>query len=89
MTEIRYEIRAVVPEYRDQLHVLAKFLDSVNLPDDTDEIALIAAASEKAFSGDAIDPPHRQYVFAIFDLEADRAVGTSMILGQLGRRDAP
>ena len=28
MTEIRYEIRAVVPEYRDQLHVLAKFLAS-------------------------------------------------------------
>ncbi len=89
MTEIRYEIRAVVREDGDRLHVLAKFLDSVNLPDDSDEIALVAAASEKAFSGDAIDPPHRQYVFVIFDLEADRAVGTSMILGQLGRRDAP
>lgn len=89
MTEIRYEIRAVLREDRDRLHSLAKFLDSVNLPDDPDEIELVAAASESAFNGEATDVRRRQYVFVIFDLEANRAVGTSMILGQLGRRDAP
>jgi arginine N-succinyltransferase len=45
--------------------------------------------SEAAFTGNVGDPRRRQYVFVMIDLEKDRAVGTSMIIGQLGRKDAP
>jgi len=61
----------------------------VNLPNKRDEIEEAVMHSDDAFRGAVEDPRYRQYVFTLVDLEEDRAVGTSMILGQLGRRDAP
>jgi arginine N-succinyltransferase len=73
----------------ERLLDLAKYLDSVNLPNRREEIEEVVRASDDAFTGAVEDPCHRQYVFVLEDLEEDRAVGTSMIIGQLGRRDAP
>ncbi len=73
----------------ERLLELAHYLDSVNLPARPDEIEEVTKASDDAFTGAVSDPRYRQYVFVLEDLEEERAIGTSMIIGQLGRRDAP
>lgn len=84
----RYEIRAVRPDDAKDLAELASFLDSVNLPHDPAAIAPIIERSEQSFAG-LIEPSKREYRFVLRDLEEDRAIGTSLIVAQLGRRDAP
>ncbi len=85
----RYEIRAATRDDHADLLVLASYLDSVNLPNDPEVIERILELSEKSFSGEIQNPKRREYVFVLRDLDEGRAVGTSMIIGQLGRRDAP
>lgn len=84
-----YEIRGAVSADEDQLLVVAHHLNTVNLPADRDEIRGILELSQKSFSGAIKDPRRREYVFVVVDRAAQRIVGTSMIIGQLGRRDAP
>lgn len=86
---IRYEIRAATSADHADLLELARYLDSVNLPNDAATIAQILDLSERSFNGEIGDPRRAEYVFVLRDLEAKRAVGTSMVIGQLGRRDAP
>lgn len=85
----RFEIRAATPSDQDGLLRLAKYLDSVNLPDDPVAIEKTLATSEASFSGQIGDPRRREYVFVLWDRDEGRPIGTSMIVGQLGRRDAP
>ncbi|MGE0790638.1 MAG: arginine N-succinyltransferase [Sandaracinaceae bacterium] len=85
----RYEIRAALVSDADELFALAEHLNSVNLPHDRDEIVEILTASQRSFDGTIEDPRKRQYVFLLRDLERGAAVGTSMILAQLGTRDSP
>ncbi len=61
----------------------------MNLPDEPGHIARLLEASEKSFLGQIENPRRRKYVFLIRDCERGEAVGTSMIVAQLGRRDAP
>lgn len=86
---LRYEIRAVGSRDRDDLLELAGFLDSVNLPNKPRAIEPIIRTSERSFSGEIGDPRRRTYTFVLYDRQEQRAVGTSAIVGQLGRRDAP
>ncbi len=86
---IRYEIRAAGLGDEEQLLRLARFLDTVNLPHDRSHVQRLLEHAEKSFSGAIDDIHHRKYVFVLWDLERDVAVGTSMIVAQLGRRDAP
>jgi arginine N-succinyltransferase len=86
---IRYEIRAATSADRADLLELAHYLDSVNLPNDEATIAQILDLSERSWSGEIGDPRRAEYVFVLRDLQEKRAVGTSMVIGQLGRRDAP
>jgi arginine N-succinyltransferase len=85
----RYEIRAALRDDQQGLFELSEHLDSVNLPHDANEIAEILLASERSFNGDIPDPRKRQFVFVLWDLERKCAVGTSMVIAQLGSRDAP
>lgn len=87
--DIRYEIRAVTHDDEDDLLELARYLDSVNLPAERSEMQPIIALSDDSFSGAIEDPRHRRYVFVLRDLQENRAIGSSMIVSQLGRRDAP
>jgi arginine N-succinyltransferase len=82
-------IRGAVPADEDQLLRVARHLNTVNLPADRDEIRGILEHAQKSFSGAIKDPRRREYVFVIVDVERQEIVGTSMIIGQLGRRDAP
>ncbi len=85
----KHLIRAATHEDFDDLCELARFLDTVNLPDDPAAIRALLDVSEASFSGAIGDPRKREYVFVLRDLITNRAVGTSMVIGQLGRRDAP
>ncbi|MDH5670828.1 MAG: arginine N-succinyltransferase [Myxococcales bacterium] len=85
----RYEIRAATTADIDALAGLARHLDTVNLPDDPEAVERLLATSERSFSGQITDPCEREYVFVLRELESGRAVGTSMVIAQLGRRGAP
>ena len=87
--DARYEIRGVTGDDRAALLELARFLDSVNLPNDAAAMEPIIRRSERGFSGTEGDPRRREHVFVLYDRQEKRAVGTSLIVGQLGRRDAP
>ncbi|MBK6691830.1 MAG: arginine N-succinyltransferase [Myxococcales bacterium] len=84
-----FEIRSAGPADEDELYALARHLNTVNLPNDRDEIRHILEVSQKSFTGAIKDAKRREYVFVLVDHETKRIVGTSMIFGQLGRRDAP
>jgi arginine N-succinyltransferase len=86
---LRYEIRGAVPSDQSELLRLARHLNSVNLPDEPGHISRLLEASEKSFLGQIENPRRRKYVFLIRDLTRGEAVGTSTIVAQLGRRDAP
>lgn len=86
---IRYEIRAATLADEDTLLALARFLDTVNLPNDREAVRRILSLSERSFRRDITDPRQREYVFVLHDLVEGRAVGTSLVVAQLGRRDAP
>jgi arginine N-succinyltransferase len=83
------EIRAAGPEDEEQILSLAQHLNTVNLPNDRGHIHRLLEHSKKSFAGEIRSPTHRKYVFGLWNLETGDAVGTSMIVAQLGRRDAP
>lgn len=85
----RYEIRGAISSDLDQLLGLARHLNSVNLPNEPGHIARLLELSERSFAGQIENPRRRKYVFLIRDRATEQAVGTSMIVAQLGRRDAP
>lgn len=84
-----YEIRGAVLSDEDGLLDLAKHLDTVNLPNDRETIAHILDHANKSFTGSIKDPKRREYLFVLVETATGRLIGTSMIFGQLGRRDAP
>jgi arginine N-succinyltransferase len=84
-----YEIRGAVSSDEDQLLAVARHLNTVNLPDDREAIRGILDQATKSFTGAIKDPKRREYVFVLRDVKKDLIVGTSMVIAQLGRRDAP
>jgi arginine N-succinyltransferase len=84
-----FEIRAATREHHASVCELARHLNSVNLPNDPAAIEALLSASERSFARDIDDPRKREYVFILWDRAAERVAGTSMVIGQLGRRDAP
>jgi arginine N-succinyltransferase len=84
-----FEIRSALASDEDELLALAHHLNTVNLPDDREAVAQILDLSQKSFSGEIKDPKRREYVFVLVDRKKNRIIGTSMIIAQLGRRDAP
>jgi arginine N-succinyltransferase len=84
-----YVIRGATPDDASQMLELARHLDTVNLPHDPDAVAEILDLSVRSFSGAIKDPRRREYVFVVEDTRTRRIVGTSKIIAQLGRRDAP
>jgi arginine N-succinyltransferase len=86
---IPYEIRGAVPSDEEDLLSLAHHLNTVNLPDDRDAIRAILQHAQQSFTGEIKDVKRREYVFVLVDREKNKLIGTSMIIAQLGRRDAP
>jgi arginine N-succinyltransferase len=86
---IPYEIRAVASQDEEQLLSVARHLNTVNLPNDRNAIREIIDLSQRSFAGEVKDARKREYVFVLLDLRRQCVVGTSMVVAQLGRRDAP
>lgn len=84
----RFRIRGVLPKDHDDLVRVAKHLNSVNLPEDVEAVRGIIDHSVQSFLG-KVAAKRAEYVFALEDLQTGHVVGTSMVIGQLGRRDAP
>jgi arginine N-succinyltransferase len=84
-----YEIRGAVPSDEDQLLAVAHHLNTVNLPDDRAAIHTLLDQAHKSFTGAIKDPKRREYVFVLVDTAQNKIVGTSMVIAQLGRKDAP
>jgi arginine N-succinyltransferase len=85
---VRYEIRGALSSDEEALLKLARHLNSVNLPNDRPHIRRLLEQSEKSFRGE-LPERRRKFVFLICDRESGDALGTSTIIAQLGRRDAP
>jgi len=84
-----FEIRAATREHHDSICELARHLNSVNLPNDPSVIEALLIESERSFARAIKDPRKREYIFVLWDRVEQRVAGTSMVIGQLGRRDAP
>ncbi len=67
---------------------LALHLNTVNLPNERDHIRRLLEHSEKSFRGE-VPERKRKFVFLLCDRTTGEALGTSTIVSQLGRRDAP
>jgi arginine N-succinyltransferase len=85
---VGYEIRGAVESDEEELLRLAGHLNTVNLPNDRPHIQRLLQHSERSFRGEIPDK-RRKYVFLLRDIRSGEALGTSMIVAQLGRRDAP
>ena len=85
----RYEIRALSQGDEADLHRVAKYLNSVNLPNDRGRIDEIVDLSYRSFAGLVKAKTEREYVFVLIDREANKIIGTSMIYAQHGTKRAP
>ncbi|MBI4508386.1 MAG: arginine N-succinyltransferase [Deltaproteobacteria bacterium] len=81
-------LREPLPEDIDQIHEVARHLDTVNLPNDRRILERILDLSRRSHAGE-IDPFDREYLLVLEDTEARRIIGTSMIHAQHGTRRAP
>lgn len=86
--EPRYEIRGATKTDEDALLTLAAHLNTVNLPNDRRSVRELLAHAEHSFDG-SLAAAKRKYVFLLWDLAENTAIGSSSIIAQLGRRDAP
>ncbi len=89
LMQMQLRIRAATAADAPGLATLARYLNTVNLPDDPARIAQIASDSEASFSGAIVDVLKREYVFLLEDAATGETLGTSMIVAQLGNRDSP
>jgi arginine N-succinyltransferase len=85
---VRFEIRGAGSADEDALLALARHLNSVNLPHDRAHVKRLLEHSEKSFRGE-VPERRRKFVFLICARAGGDALGTSTIVAQLGRRDAP
>src|SRR5688572_11911396 len=81
-------IREAFPDDLEQLHDVARHLDTVNLPDDRKVLEGLLEQSRSSFAGE-LELFDREYLFVLQDVEARKIIGTSMIHAQHGTRRAP
>lgn len=80
-------LREVVEDDIDQLHVLAKRLNTLNLPDDRARLEKLIRVSRASFAGTYREVKYRDYVFVL--VEDGRVIGSAMILAQHGTYERP
>lgn len=85
----RFVLRGAGPDDLEQLLALARHLNTVNLPEDRAYLERLLEHSAASFAGKIGDRRLCKYVFVVLDRELGRAVGTSTLVAQLGRKDAP
>lgn len=83
-----FEVRGASLENEAEIVDLAKHLNTVNLPNHAPSIRKLLKHVEGSFAS-AVEPDRRKFVFVLWDLTRNRAVGTSSLIARLGTRDAP
>jgi arginine N-succinyltransferase len=83
-----YVVRDAAPGDLDGLHAVARHLNTVNLPDDREQLARLLECSRRSFAGD-LPPAERIYLLVLCESSDGAVVGTSMIHAQHGTRRAP
>jgi arginine N-succinyltransferase len=89
LDEPPYEIRGAMLEDEGQILRISRHLNTVNLPEEEEGVRQILDASHRSFTQAIKDPKRRQYVFVLVERATQTILGTSMVFGQLGRKDAP
>lgn len=84
-----FVITPALPADSEELLALAGHLNTVNLPAERAAVAALLQHSADSFNGVIADVRKRKYVFLLRELANGKAVATSSIVAQLGRRDAP
>lgn len=80
-------LREVVEDDIEQLHALARRLNTLNLPDDAERLEKLIEISRASFGGTYREVKYRDYVFVLED-DGD-VVGSCMILAQHGTYERP
>jgi arginine N-succinyltransferase len=85
-----FHVRPAVIGDLEGLALVARHLDSVNLPNDPVRLRELVEHSERSFSG-ALEPAQRELLFVLVErgVGGERVVGSSMIFAQHGSRRAP
>ena len=81
-------IREALPSDLDDVMLVARHLNSVNLPADREAVHDILDLSRRSFSGE-VAASRREFVFALEDGDERRVIGTSMVHAQHGHRGKP
>lgn len=81
-------VRDARAEDLDDLHAVAAFLDSVNLPADRRRLGDLIHLSTQSFAG-ACEVSDRRYLFVLTDGDPGPVLGASMVFAQHGSRRAP
>src|SRR5262245_4439627 len=79
---------AAVSDLKD-IFVLARLLDSYNLPADRRRLRRLVEDSELSFAGKMKDPARARYLFALEDVAARRVIGCALIVGKHGTPGLP
>ncbi len=82
-------LREVRPSDLDDLFELAKRLNTLNLPANRDVLKKRIEYSRSSFGGRFDDPQDCEYIFVLRDLEADKVIGTCMIIAKHGTFERP
>lgn len=77
-------LRDVRLEDLDELEILARHLNTVNLPANRERLEELIRASQESFRGERPGQKEREYVFVLCDMALGRVVGTGMIIAQHG-----
>jgi arginine N-succinyltransferase len=86
-----FYVRPAVLADLPALALVARHLDSVNLPNDPDRLRAAIERSEHSFAG-TLEPAQRELLFVLVERQPDgseRTIGSSMIFAQHGSRRAP
>jgi arginine N-succinyltransferase len=83
-----FVIREAYRDDLEQIHAVARHLDTVNLPDDRAMLEKVLDLSVKSFAKE-IPAAQREFLFVLEDRASGRLVGTSLLLAQHGTRRSP
>jgi arginine N-succinyltransferase len=83
-----FALRGATTSDLEALLALSRHLNTVNLPHERGHLQSLLECSEASFRGE-LPPPRCKYVFLLWDEQRGHAVGSSSIIAQLGRKDAP
>jgi arginine N-succinyltransferase len=84
-----FVIRQAGPLDHGQILQLARELDSTNLPTDSAELADALDRSARSFAGRIRRHAQAVYIFCAEDLQQERTVAASMIIGKHGTPESP